>query len=194
MRTGFSLQSLLVLCLGLFFVVGCRNRGGAIDDGIGQGTLYTRTAMRATADKSGTWQMKSTNFIDAPKLLRVGTQLVIRKMGSASMELTDNEGARYKVGFEKKHNMMSFDAWRERQFSSGPVSLPDGLTELERRCIDEGRVEVGMSRAAVFLAIGYPPASLSPDLKARSLVYQAATFNRRRFDFDDNDIVSAIGE
>ena len=70
-----------------------------------------------------------------------------------------------------------------------PIELPDSLNEAERGAIERGVYEAGMSRDAVFLAIGYPPKSLNPSESASLLSYEARRFVRRNIQFGDDDRV-----
>ena len=88
--------------------------------------------------------------------------------------------------------MMPIAEWYDLHFSTVEVQLPESLTDLERQSIAEGVARPGMSRSAVILALGYPPKSINPSLKAASWRYDARRFVSRRVHFDDNDVVSKI--
>lgn len=68
-----------------------------------------------------------------------------------------------------------------------------GLNALERKAIEHGEVEVGMSKAAVLLAIGYPPEHRTPSTRDNLWVYWRNRFNRFVLQFD-GDRVSKIIE
>ncbi|MCC7012337.1 MAG: hypothetical protein IT454_07245 [Planctomycetes bacterium] len=163
-----------------------------VENPAGASLVYTRTGMFANADRSGVWQIKSANYIHGAKVLPAGTALTLHTVGDGVLHLTDSTGARLQARYETKHTMTSFDAWRERQFSATPVTLPSTLTEQEQRCVREARAEIGISREALFLAIGYPAASLSPDPLARTLLYATDTWGKKRISFDDTGKVSEI--
>lgn len=154
--------------------------------------VYAATNLRASPGRGSTWDVVSTNFIGAPKLIPVGTRLELGPARRGRMAMTDESGTAYTLVFVERHHMMSLDAWLARQFSDVPVELPADLTDQERDCIAAGRGEVGISRPALFLAIGYPPATKSPNLDARDLTYQTAKFPTRRFEFDADGRVSSI--
>jgi hypothetical protein len=154
--------------------------------------VYTETGMHAYAGNDGVWQLASTNFIDGPKVIPAGSRVELAHQRGNDYTLTDAEGTRYALEYVERHNMMPAAQWLERQFSDAPIVLPADLSEQERSCIAEGRAEVGISRRALFLAIGYPPASIAPDLEARELNYQVNRWIKRRFEFDDGDRLIAI--
>jgi hypothetical protein len=58
--------------------------------------------------------------------------------------------------------------------------------------IDEGRVEVGMTRDQVLMAIGYPPAHETPSLQSREWRYWRTRWDGYSVFFDDNDRVMRV--
>ena len=122
-----------------------------------------------------------------------GTQMTLTKKSRKGFTLVDDEGTECIITWQPKHSMMSMDKWFDMNFSTTPVQLPEGLSEQETRCIAEGVAEVGMSREAVFLALGYPPKSNNPSLRAKSLKWETRRFVGRRLHFDDQGIVTKIG-
>jgi len=60
-----------------------------------------------------------------------------------------------------------------------------------RRMIEDGTVEVGMSRAEVLMAIGYPPADRTPSLDAPTWTYWASPRDPFRVHFE-GDAVSRV--
>ncbi len=186
------LPVLTLLTVLALFCSGCHSVSNRFERGAESTVVYARTGMHAFPDKAGTWEISSTNFLGGVKSVPCGSRLELHEVQSDSMSLTDDAGQRYRVGFVAKHSVMPFGEWRSRQFSSEPVELPEGLSELERTCIRQGRVEVGMSKAAVLLAIGYPPARRSPDLEASTWIYQVRRFSSRRITFGPDECVSAI--
>ncbi|MGK0205705.1 MAG: hypothetical protein ACI9S9_004796, partial [Planctomycetota bacterium] len=57
-----------------------------------------------------------------------------------------------------------------------------------------GQVREGMTRAAVFLAIGYPPKSNNPSMNAKVLKYEVRRpFISRSIRFDGDDKVEQVG-
>ena len=84
----------------------------------------------------------------------------------------------------EKRNRKPATDWVARHFSEQPVEWDSDLSDSERELVFKGRYEAGMSREALFLAIGYPPASLSPDPAAPLLLHQVKRFNKVAFHFD----------
>lgn len=184
------LALLLALSVLVLSTASCRSSAGGGPETTR--VVYAATNLRASPGRGSTWEVVSTNFIEAPKLIPVGTRLELGPARRGRMAMTDESGTAYTLVFVERHHMMSLDAWLARQFQDTPVELPADLTDQERDAIAAGRAEVGISRQALFLAIGYPPATKSPNLEARDLTYQTAKFPTRRFEFDADNRVSSI--
>ncbi len=188
---------LLVLVFG-FLLMACKAGGaggsaGSTNRWQGQ-TIYNKVGLHAEPTKKGDgFHAYSTNYIGLSKLMPAGTKFTAREVGGSKIVLAAEDGAVVTIDFVKKHHAgMSFDAWMDREFSTSPVDLPTDLDSKERAAIQAGRYEVGMSRAALFLAIGYPPATLSPNLEDASLKYEIKRFNGILFTFDAKGRLSDI--
>lgn len=171
----------------------CKSSRGSdqISDELLNTQVYTKVGMHFDA-KRGRYVMASTNYISVPIYLPPGSELTLTKKGRGGFTLIDGEDTEHVIEFRPKHSMMTMGKWYDMHFSSMPVQLPESLTNEERDGIAEGVARLGMSRSAVFLALGYPPKSNNPSLKATSLRYEARRFVSRRVYFDDNDVVSKI--
>jgi hypothetical protein len=160
-------------------------------------TVYARVGMHFDA-KGGKYLGASTNYVQVPKFVPAGTAFTFDSASlrrrSTILAMTGEDGATYEIEFVPKHSLMPLGEWIDRQFSTAPVELPADLTELERDAIATGKIVNGMSRAAVFLAVGYPPQSINPSLEDTTLNYQRNRFARRAVVFDANDQVAAGGD
>ncbi|HUR28428.1 MAG TPA: hypothetical protein VM509_09595 [Planctomycetota bacterium] len=157
-------------------------------------TVYTRVGMKVeAAKKGGGWHMYSTNHVGLPKHIPAGSKFTAREQGRSQIELVGEDGSVIHVEFVARHHPdMNFASWLERQLSTTPVELPASLDEKERAAIQAGRWEVGMSRAALFLAIGYPPTALTPSPNDALLKYEVKKFDNIVFDIDAQDHVASI--
>lgn len=190
MRTLLRTLSLVALTLT---AVGCRSSRGSerISDELLDTTVYTKVGMHFDAQR-GRHVMHSTNYIGVPIYLPPGSQLTLTKKGRKGFTLVDSEDIEHVITWQPRHSMMSMDKWYDMHFSATPVRLPEGLTEQERNAISEGVAEIGMSREAVFLALGYPPKSNNPSLRSKSLKYETRRFFARRITFNDEGAVTKI--
>lgn len=190
MKTLLRTFSIVALALA---AASCKSSRGSeqIADELLDTQVYTKVGMHFDT-KRGSYVMASTNYIGVPIYLPPGSPLTLTKKGRRGFTLLGDEDIEYVIEYQPKHSMMSMDEWYDMHFSSTPVQLPESLSDDERDGIAEGVARPGMSRAAVFLALGYPPKSTNPSLKAKSLRYEARRFVWRRVLFDDNDVVSKI--
>lgn len=190
MRTLARTLSLVALTLT---AVACRSSGGSerIPEELLDTTVYTKVGMHFDTQR-GRYVMHSTNYIGVPIYMPPGTQMTLNKKSRKGFTLVDGDGTECVITWEPRHSMMSMDKWFDMNFSTTPFQLPEGLSEQEQRCIAEGVAEVGMSREAVFLALGYPPKSNNPSLRAKSLKWETRRFFGRRLHFDDQGIVTKI--
>ena len=200
MQTQFSRRvGLQFLAVAFGFLIGACAAVGAGGGSSGPApepnqTYYSRVGMRVEPLKKGTgWHMYSTNHIGLEKHLPAGTRFTAQKVGRSKIDLLTEDNTAVQVEFVARHHPgMSFTAWLEQQFSTSPVELPGGLDSSERAAIQAGRYEVGMSRAALFLSVGYPPSKLSPSMNDAMLKYEVKRFNNILFTFDARGKISDI--
>lgn len=71
---------------------------------------------------------------------------------------------RYYLRNNPRYSKTNMDQMMDRYFGPQKVDL-SAFTEAEQKAIKANKAEVGMSKEAVILAIGYPPAHVTPDWK-----------------------------
>lgn len=188
MRTLLRSLSLVALALA----TGCRSSGDPVAEELLDTPVYTRVGMHFDANR-GRFLMYSSNYISMAHYLQPGTKLTLKKVSRKGFELVDDDGSDYVISYIPKHSKMPMAEWRELHFAESPAKLPGSFTDDELDGIQNGEVRVGMSRAAVFLAIGYPPRSNNPSMESKVLKYELRRFMSRSIRFDDNDKVEQIG-
>jgi len=90
---------------------------------------------------------------------------------------------------QQKYTGMGIDGIYDRYFGDSKVNLSQ-FNELERDAIESGRVVPGMSKDAVLVARGYPPAHRTPSLESDSWRYWQSRFNTIVVNFDDGKVVN----
>lgn len=88
------------------------------------------------------------------------------------------------TGHTKETIFQAFD----KVFGPNPVDLSK-FNELERKNIQEGRVEKGMSKEAVLAARGYPPAIGTPSIESNRWKYWWNRWNNFTVIFEDGVVV-----
>jgi len=77
----------------------------------------------------------------------------------------------------------------ERTLAKAPLDL-GGFDPQEQRAIRSGQFEVGMSKDAVILAMGYPPRHRTPSLELDQWRYWKNRWNTVLLNFEDGRLVS----
>ncbi|XKH01271.1 hypothetical protein LG325_00405 [Marinobacter nauticus] len=90
---------------------------------------------------------------------------------------------------KQKYTGMGIDGIYDRYFGDSKVNLSK-FSDLEREAIESGRVVPGMSKDAVLVARGYPPAHRTPTLESDSWRYWQSRFNTIVVNFDDGKVVN----
>jgi len=90
---------------------------------------------------------------------------------------------------KQKYTGMGIDGIYDRYFGDSKVNLSK-FNDLEREAIENGRVVPGMSKDAVLVARGYPPAHRTPSLESDSWRYWQSRFNTIVVNFEDGKVVN----
>ncbi len=83
----------------------------------------------------------------------------------------------------------TIDEIYDRYFGTSEVSL-DGFTKLERDAIEAGKVVTGMSKDAVLIGRGYPPAHKTPSLDDDSWRFWQSRFDTMVVEFENGKVVN----
>jgi len=150
-------------------------------------TLYTQVNMHSYKGKVVTW----VNYnVDA--FIPVNTPVEVISVGGWS-------GLKFKVKDSSvtlklknsRHSGLSDEQWAEKHFDEKKVNL-NKFNRSERNAIEAGEVKIGMSKDAVLVSRGYPPAHKTPSLKSSSWLYWNTKWNKVRVNFGSNGEVSGI--
>lgn len=185
--------SFLLMILAAVWVP--RAAAGELNDKWNGKTIYSRVNLRFEPGKK-LLKAASTNFYGYDELVPVGTKFTVTAVSKRTIELSSAVNPLpFLIEYIDKHSQIPFDEFLERTFSKNPVAIPDTITAEEKKQIKAGTVAPGMSRAAIFLAIGYPPASISPNFEAKELAYQRTRFAKFKLHFgSDGKLASVEGK
>ena len=84
-------------------------------------------------------------------------------VNSKQLAFSYNE-KRYYLRNSPRHSKTNMDQMLDRSFAVGKKDLSK-FTKKEQTAIKAGKAEVGMSKEAVLVSLGYPPAHATPSLK-----------------------------
>ena len=117
----------------------------------------------------------STNFHKGT-IIPAGSKVVIDGFNSKEIKFTFVERSlSCTLIHYKKHSRISVDELFDRHFSKADVKADKGayysLTKTERKNVQMGNLEVGMSKGAAIMAYGYPPSHRTPDISDNKWTY-----------------------
>ncbi len=100
---------------------------------------------------------------------------------------TVKDGQMFKVEFEEKyHPGFSLTDYTQKMFTSKSLSeLTKGMSKEETQAIKDGKLVVGMSKAAVIVAYGYPPEHATANTESNRWTYWLDRFRKKVVYFND---------
>ena len=112
----------------------------------------------------------STNY-EKGNLFPAGSEVTEVNRSSRKVEFTDPKlSMKFSVEFVPKHHpVVTAEQWADRFLTTRDfAALTRGMTAAEIKAIKAGQVQVGMSKKAVLVSVGYPPeiATATTDLDA----------------------------
>ena len=118
---------------------------------------------------------KTTNYRKGT-LVPVNTEVVLVNQDDDDIELRMNDGTKLDLENIEPFSGEKIDGIFRRTLAAKKVDL-SLFSDVEKRAIMSGEVEVGMSRAAVLVALGYPPKHKTPSLQGNEWRYWRNRFN-----------------
>jgi hypothetical protein len=138
------------------------------------------------------------NFIGAADYLDAGTKVIVTEVKSDEVSLAA-EGRGITIKLDLGKATPSCTAILERLLGPSAPSL-NGFSATDLKGIKEGKMVIGMSRRALFIAVGYPPYSYKPpfrgdaavnhDPQADELVYMKGTWDFLTVKFQDDKVIA----
>ena len=136
--------------------------------------LYEKGRHRTTNYRKGT-------------MVPVNTQVTLLNVGRKMIEVSLPSGQRLEIENVQKHTNDNIYQAFDKLFKKQKVNLAR-FTKLERKNINAGSVEKGMSKDAVLVAIGYPPVTETPTLNMDAWTYWSNRFNRFKVHFHNGRV------
>jgi len=144
-------------------------------------------------------KISSVNYQLQGAMLPWGSEVRIIRVGRNSLLFEDRRsGKRYRYEFYRKtRRSVPLVEHLSRVFLESPDQLKqqvEGMSEIDKDGIYEGRVKPGMSREAVLVAIGYPPefANRKVLMTGRDWVYWISRYSKMVVSFGRDGQVSRI--
>lgn len=151
-------------------------------------------------DGGATW----INFMKSGDFLPIGAEVKVQKLKSdeAILKIKDESGREHEVEWDLDEALPDCETVLKRTLGESAPSL-EGLSSADVDAIKRGAISEGMSRKAVFLAVGYPPhfyerpwsdtVARNKDLTLNELTFVGSTYDFIVVKFD-NDQVKAIDD
>lgn len=147
--------------------------------------LYTQVNMYSLKGRVVTW----ANF-NIDTLIPVNTAVII-KPNTGDKVYFAIKGTSARLALKNSIvSGLSGNDWLNKHFSKAKVKL-NHFTLEEHEAIKKGHTQVGMSKAAVIIARGFPPANLTPKLSLNKWVYLNSRKDKEQVTFT-SDKVSQI--
>ncbi|MDQ6993616.1 MAG: hypothetical protein Q9M31_09075 [Mariprofundus sp.] len=149
--------------------------------------FFTQVNIYSLKGKVVTW----VNYhIDT--LIPVNTAITINKVGATGVIFTIKEsGQKLKLKNKKRSSGLTGKAWVKKHFSETPIDL-QLFTQSERDAIVSADIVVGMSKQAVIVSRGYPPAHKTPSLENPYWLYWQTRWHKIGVTFGGDKKVSSI--
>ncbi len=147
-------------------------------------TFYTQVNM---------WTEKghiiATNYIKG-SLIPANSPVTINKLNSSVISF-DYEGISLNLINVEKYTKIDVAKLFERTFSIKKINLSQ-FNKKEKNAILNGEVTTGMSKDAVIISRGYPPAHYTPSVKLDSWRYWDSKFNTTIYKFNSGKVSKKI--
>lgn len=149
--------------------------------------LYTQVNMHSFKGKAVFW----LNY-QIDRLIPVNTRVSVDDVSGAGVTFTIKEtGQTLKLKNKKKHSGLSGAAWASKHFGPKPVNLGKFPKKVQE-AIALAKAEPGMSKEAVIIALGYPPAHRTPSTDSPSWLYWRNKWNKIAVDFGSDGKVKQV--
>ena len=154
------------------------------------GQYYTRTNIwYERSDK-----IFSTNYHKG-LMIPIGTAVEVLKSDAGSIEFREkSDGAIFKIKLAKKYTNWNADEFFNRYFAkANPLDSAQfsSFSSMEKEAGKAGKIQTGMSKAAVLLAYGYPPTHRTPSTDLDTWTYWDSRYGNFLVQFKDGKVISA---
>lgn len=191
MRRASMVTLLLLLAMMTF---GCAAKTDVLVERFGSETRYLQNNIHAQYGKFGfvasyaNWTEPGSNHTIFP----VNTPVTFQSGRFGNIVINDMQHGR-EIFFEYNPENMRMSAEEYIEVISSPTQVfLDGLSEIDRKGIQEGKAYTGMTKKGVQIALGYPAAHLTPLLENNVWVYWKNRQRTMKVTFDDTGRVVTI--
>ena len=196
-RSGFKMKKrvkqagVLSLFIAMCIIQGCSLFTSAYTPTPAQQTFLNKKTTLFT--QVGMWteknQVIATNY-SRGYYIPVNSSVTISEINNNSIQFKYNNQNITLINVEN-YTKVNISELFKRTFGPEKVKLSD-FTQTEINAFSHGEVLLGMSKEAVIISRGYPPAHVTISLKENNWRYWRSRFDTRIYEFDDNKVVKII--
>ena len=179
------LLSALILASAWMCTPGWSAPDGDLDHARKGDVLYTRFSLFYQKGCHVTTNYRQGDF------LPVNSRVTFVKTGQSRIYFTLENGVEFCVDNVREYSGEDINGIFRRTFSATETDLSQ-FTDSERKAIASGQARKGMSKAAVLIALGYPPKHRTPSLESDSWRYWASKYDTFLVDFENDKVVETI--
>lgn len=154
-----------------------------------RGAVYYTTANIWYTDPR---DIRTTNYHEGA-MIPFGSKVTIESLNPRGLRFKTANDITFYMTYMSQHSAITMKEHFDRYFSvDDPAksgSQFDGFNDMEKENIREGNVSLGMSKAAVLAAYGYPPSHRTPDLNADFWRYWTKFRQEAHVLFEDGKVV-----
>jgi len=182
MKKGLGLGLVLMMA----FLMSCVTTSKSTNKKV-EKDLYTRVNISYEARKAK--KVYSTNY-HVGEILPAGTKVHITKLTSKVVFFTVVDTKKeFRLYYLPKFTVVSMDKYVNQMFSDTNEIPKKGFSKKELAAIKAGKIEIGMSKDAVLVSYGYPPAHKTPSLTDNSWRYWINRFRTRIVEFENDKVI-----
>jgi len=135
-------------------------------------------------------EILSTNY-HSGEILPVGTAVRVTSVSGSTIRFkTLESNEEFRLHYIKVYVGVPIEKYFERMFSDRKPTMVGRFNEKERKAITLGEVESGMTRDAVIMSWGYPPAHHTSSLKNNHWKYWMGRTSTMTVKFYNDEVVS----
>lgn len=186
-------QIVFALLAGVVFFAGCGSSvspemAAKIESNAKQ---YTQVGMWYDLKKNGVNMVEGTNY-NVGVFIPVNAEVTFVESAKEGV-IFNYQGQQVYIRNIAKYTKLDTEAFLKRTFAASPADM-SGLSSAEKASIAKGEIKAGMSKKAVLLSRGYPPAHATPSLDNNRWRYWKNRWATMYVEFGEDGKVSKLVE
>ena len=152
-------------------------------------TMYTQVNMHYNINRRGVKLVEATNY-QVGILIPVNSKVTLIDINSRQIAF-EYKGHKIILKNIPKYTGLDMNGLVKRYFGKNKVNLSK-FSSAERKAIESAKVIKGMSKDAVLVSLGYPPAHRTPSLKENKWTYWHNRWKTFVVEFKNSRTISEV--